>query len=385
MSLSSLLLATGHLLSTSTFNLTAWTALVWLGLRALRSHDERWWLVAGAATGIGLLDSDLVFFLAAALVVGVIIAGPRQLLRSPWFLAGIAVALAMWAPYLIWQAQHGWPEFAIARSIAHGGSRTSAPRGAFLPEQFLLSGPLLSPIWVIGLVVLWRRPELRWVRSFMVAIVELVVIFIVTDGKPYYIGGMLPLLFAAGADAVWGWTRRAHLGRRSIAVGLLVILSLPDAVITLPVVPIDDLHRTSIVAINNDVGETVGWPVFVREIAGVYRRVPAQNRPGAIVLASNYGEAGAVERYGPGLGLPKAYGVQNAFWLWGPPAPSAHTAIAVGFDRSQLTPIFRRVEAGTELNNHESINDDEQYEPVYLCSGLLRPWTSVWRSLRDYG
>jgi hypothetical protein len=318
-------------------------------------------------------------------VAGLLVAGPRRLLVSPWMLAGGVVAVGMWAPYLVWQARHGWPELAIARSIASGGSGTSAPRSAFLPEQFLLAGPFLSPFLVVGVVVLVRRRQLRFARPLLVALVVLVVLFLVTDGKPYYLGGMFPLLFACGADAIWAWSRRAHPRRRTAGIAVLLVFGVPDLLITLPLLPVGELHRTPIVAINYDAGETVGWPTYVDEIAAVYRRVPADQRARAIVLASNYGEGGAVERYGPQLGLPATYAVQNAFWLWGPPPAGTSTVVAVGFDRGQLTQLFRRVDPGTVLNNHESVDDDEQGEPVYLCSGLRRPWTAVWPGLRDYG
>jgi hypothetical protein len=385
MALTGVLLGTGHLLSTSTFDLTAWTVLVWVGLRAVRSGDERWWLAAGVATGIGLLDSDLIFFLAVALLIGLLVTGPRRILTSPWLIAGVVVALAMWTPYLVWQAQHDWPELAIAHSIANGGSATSAPRWALLPEQFLMSGPWLSPFWIVGLVVLLRREQLRWVRFNLVALVALVVIFTVTGGKPYYLAGMFPLLFAAGGDAIWAWSRRENTRRRATRVTLLGVLSLPTILVTLPVVPVGDLHKTPIVAVNSDAGESVGWPAFVDEIAGVYNRIPAQGRGHSVVLASNYGEAGAVQLYGPKLGISATYSVDNAYWLWGPPPPTASIAVTVGFDRSQLTTIFRHVQFGTDLDNHQSVNDNEQGAPVYLCSGLRHSWKTIWRGIRYYG
>jgi hypothetical protein len=151
------------------------------------------------------------------------------------------------------------------------------------------------------------------------------------------------------------------------------------------VLPVGVLHDTPIVAANYDAGETVGWPAYVAEIAQAYQQVPHDQRADTIVLASNYGEAGAVQRYGPAHGLPRVYGVQNAFWLWGPPTPSARTVVAVGFDRSQLGELLDHVTFATSLNNHESVDDDEQGTPVYICTGIRRPWSATWSSLRDYG
>jgi hypothetical protein len=115
---------TFHWLETATFNLLVWALLLWLLVRILRTGDQRLWLVAGLTAGAGLLNSDLVAFLIAAVVAA---AGPRAPLRSGWFYAGGAIALALWVPYLAWQGRHGWPELTVAHSIAAGQSGTSAP------------------------------------------------------------------------------------------------------------------------------------------------------------------------------------------------------------------------------------------------------------------
>jgi 4-amino-4-deoxy-L-arabinose transferase-like glycosyltransferase len=118
------LYGTGHLLSTSTFDLLAWAWIVWLVVRLLRTGSSRLWLLVGLVAGIGLLATDLVAFLMAGLVVGLLVAGPRDVLRSPYLWIGGVVALALWSPYLAWQGAHGWPELAVSRSIAAGNSGT---------------------------------------------------------------------------------------------------------------------------------------------------------------------------------------------------------------------------------------------------------------------
>ena len=77
-SVGALVMGAGHLLSTTTFDLPVWALLCWLIVRILRTGNDRLWLAAGLVAGVGLADSDLVAFLAAAVVAGLVIGGPRR-------------------------------------------------------------------------------------------------------------------------------------------------------------------------------------------------------------------------------------------------------------------------------------------------------------------
>lgn len=379
-----LVIGAGHLLSTTTFGLPAWALVCWLVLRILRTGEHQLWLAVGAATGAALFDSDLIAFLLFGIIAGLAISGPRRMLRSPWLYAGGAIAVAMWAPYLAWQARYGWPELAVARSIASGGSGTSAPRWAIVPFQLGLFG-YLAPVWAAGLYRLLRGPALAWCRALGVAFLLLVVVFTVTGGKPYYLGGLVVVLLAAGAQPALDWVRRGRSRLRAGLVGAAVLLTLTAIPVTLPVIPVADVHRTGIVALSYDAGETIGWPAYVREIAAVYRSLPAAQRASAIVLASNYGEAGAVQLYGPADGLPAVYSGHNGFWYWGPPPRTAATAVAVGFGRYRLVPVCGSLRLAAHLDNHLGVADDEQGAPVWVCSALRGSWASVWPRLRTLG
>jgi Dolichyl-phosphate-mannose-protein mannosyltransferase len=383
MAVSSVTLATGHLLSTTTFDLPVWAAITWLVIRIIRRGDERLWIVVGLIAGLGLNDNNLVAFLLVAIGVGIAIAGPRRVFRSPWLYAGAFLALAMWAPYLIWQATHGWPEIAVSRSIAAGRSGTSTPRWELIPEQLVLVSPYLAPVWICGLVRLVRDSGLRC-RAIGIAYLTVAVVFLVSGGKAYYLAGMFPVLLGAGAQPTIDWVARGTKQRRDWLV-LGFVLSLLVIPVTLPVVPVGLVHDTPIVALNYDAGETIGWPTYVGEIAAVYKTLPSAQRAATIVLASNYGEAGAVDHFGAGYDLPAAYSGQNAFWYWGPPPASATTAIAVGFDRSALQGICGSLELAAHLNNHLGVHDQEQGAPVWICSSLISPWSSVWTGLRNFG
>jgi hypothetical protein len=164
-----------------------------------------------------------------------------------------------------------------------------------------------------------------------------------------------------------------------------VLTAASSVLITLPVVPLGDLYRTPIVSVNYDAGETVAWPTYVGEVAGVYRRLPVAQQATAAIVTSNYGEAGAVDRYGPALGLPPAFSGHNGYWYWGPPPANADTIVAVGFSRDFLAQQFADVTLATRLDNHLRVANDEQGAPVWVCSGPRDGWAALWPRFRSLG
>jgi len=378
----SVVLFTGHLLSTSTFDLLAWTAVTWLVVRAIRTGEDRLWPVAGVVLGVGLLNKPLPAFLAAGLLAGVVVAGPRRLLRSPWAWMGAAIALALWSPWLVWQTAHDWPQLDVARELSSGQSTSSEPWWAIVPFQFLLVSPVLAPVWIAGLVRLLRDPSVRQYRFLAWAWVLLAVVFMASGGKPYYLSGLLPALIGAGAAPVDAWLGRGRSRVREAAVLAAFALSAAiNVVIALPVLPVRDAGP--VVEVNEDVGETIGWPALARTVARVDRGLP--DPAGAVILARNYGEAGARDRYGPGLGLPRVYSGHNAYADWGRPADGAAPVIAVGLDDDQLAEHLRGCRPVARIDNDAGVDNDEQGRPVSVCAGPRRSWAVEWPGLRHLG
>ena len=377
-----IVLFTGHLLETSTFDLLCWTAVTWLVVRALRTGNDRLWLVTGVVLGAGLMNKPLPAFLAVGLLAGVVIAGPRRLLRNGHVWAGAVIALVIWSPWIIWQASHGWPQIDVSRSIASGGSTSSEPWWAIVPFQFLLVSPVLAPVWIAGLVKLFRDPRVREFRFFAWAWVVLAIVFMASGGKPYYLAGLLPLLLGVGAVAVDGWLARGRTrARMGVLAGAIVLSGVIGAIISLPVLPASSADP--VIAVNGDVGETIGWPDFSRTVARVYQRLPDTSH--AVILAGNYGEAGAVDRYGPALGLPHAYSGHNAYGYWGHPPGSAGPVVTIGFGPAYLAAHFRGCTAAAEIQNSAGVDNDEDGEPVAVCRGPRRSWALEWPSLRFLG
>jgi len=388
-----IVLFTGHLLNTSTFDLLVWTTLTWLAVRAVRTGDDRLWLVAGVVLGLGLLNKPLPAFLAVGMLAGVAIAGPRRLLRNPYVWSGAAIALALWLPWILWQADHGWPQINVSREIAGGGSASSEPWWAIVPFQFLLLSPPLAPVWIAGLVSLLRDPSVRDFRFLAWAWIVLAGVFMTTGGKPYYLSGLLPVLIAAGAIQVDSWLEHGRAGMRRAALASALALSgATSIIIALPVLPAD--RADLVIAVNEDVGETIGWPEFAETVADVYRELPDRRR--AVILTANYGQAGAIDRYGPDLGLPGAYSGHNAYGDWGPPPDGSAPVIAVGLDpgQSPLAPGRAGARLGAHLldcevvariDNDAGVDNDERGTPVMVCRGPRLPWSQEWPALRHLG
>jgi hypothetical protein len=118
---------------------------------------------------------------------------------------------------------------------------------------------------------------------------------------------------------------------------------------------------------------------FARAFAVAYA---ADEHSHAIVLARNYGEAGAVDIFRHWMALPPAYSGHNSYADWGPPPETAHPVIAVGFDEPTLRRMFGSVRLAAKLDNGIGLANDEQGRPVWVCHDRLASWSALWPGLR---
>ncbi len=373
---SGIVLAGGHLLSTTTVDLLVWLTAAWCTVRLLRTGDSRWALGVGAVLGVGMLNKLLPALLAAGLLAGVATAGPRRLLRDRWVYAAAALFLLLAAPALAWQAAHGFPQLSVAAGIAGGDSSYSGRLDAFV-LQFLIISPFAVPVWVAGLVALLRRPAWRAYRAVGWAWLVVVGLVLLAGGKGYYDAPLLLVLTAAGAAVAVGWAAR-HTVRRALLATGAVLAAASSAVLLLPTLPPDRLPGF-VVAVNYDAGETIGWPAFADSLAAVHRALPDGERQRAVILTGNYGEAGAVARYGPQRGLPAAYSGHNSMADFGRPPDTADVVVAVGWQRPEpLRAWFADVTLAGRVDQRVDVDNDENGGPIWVCRGLKRPWAQIW-------
>ncbi|WP_255566131.1 glycosyltransferase family 39 protein [Mumia sp. zg.B21] len=369
-------LVAGHVLITTSPDLLAWVLASWFVIRALLRDDGRWWLAVGLVVGLATYGRLLIPWLILGLLVGVVLVGPRRVLRSGWFWSGGALAAVVALPNLAYQVVNGFPQLDMGAALADNNA--DEVRVMMWPFLFIM----LPAVWVVGAVALWRRPQWRALRAFDVAFVVVLVLTFVGGAQFYYPVGVLAVLFAAGWVPTASWLTRSSNAVRAGVGALLVLYAAVSVVVSLPVIGVGTLGSTPVPGINQAAADQVGWPTYVRQIAAVWDGLSAEERAEAAIITSNYGEAGAIDRYGPALGLPTPYSGQNALHDQARPPDGTETVVVVGDQYGFAVTIFEECEAVDVLRNGVGVDNEEEGVPVAVCRGPLRPWAELWDDLR---
>jgi 4-amino-4-deoxy-L-arabinose transferase-like glycosyltransferase len=377
-------LAGGSLMQYVSFDYLFWVLTIYSVVRLLADGEPRWWVVIGAAMGLGMMAKYSMVFLAAGLGAGLLLTGARKYLASKWLWCGLAVALAIVSPNLIWQARHSFVSLEFLRTIHARDIRIGRTRD-FLPDQLKLT-LLAAPLAAAGLYFYLRAHAGRRYRALGWMYAALLLLFVVAKGRGYYLAAAYPMLYAGGA--VWGEQRLASMGRgwagavRAAAWTALAVDVALMAAIFLPVAPADSAWGKWMLRQNGDLHEEFGWQELVDTVAQIHRTVPQ-----AAILALNYGEAGAIDLYGPRYGLSPAISGINSYWQRGYGNPPPETVIVVGATSAWVARNFASCELAGHTGNRYGVENEEtrDHPDIFVCRGLRQSWPEFWRTFRYFG
>lgn len=370
-------IAAMHELTTTMPDFFFWALVLLLFMKLLASRDPRWWLAIGGCAGLAATAKWNIGFLVASLLAGIACTGARPLLRSRYLVLGGLLAAGLAAPDVIWQALHGWPNLQVFAVLQQQAGHN---RAVYWPAQVLFTGLALTPIWIAGLW--WSLGKTSKFRPAGIGCALVIAVQFALGGKAYYSGGAYAFLLAAGSVPLERWLRSRR--RAAAAAGVMLASAAVVLPIAIPVLPASALHAVPLQKINYDLAESIAWPKQVALLAREYDALPEAVRQHTTILAGNYGEAGALDRYGAQFGLPQAYSGANNFWLWGPPPAGDVNAIAINVDPSLLRREFSHVKRIATFWNGLGVSDDEQGASIYLATGLRTSWALAWRSFRNY-
>ncbi|HEY4845157.1 MAG TPA: glycosyltransferase family 39 protein [Candidatus Dormibacteraeota bacterium] len=359
------------LFQTVSFDQLVWAVACLLFVRLLRGADPREWLLLGLVFGIGLETKYTVIGLGIAMLVALLATRARRLLVSPWPWLGFGLAILLLLPNLIWQIGHGWDS--VAYTLNHRGA-TDGPV-AYWVQQLLLIGPQLVPLIVMGVWWLWRHDRFR-AAAVMIIAVEL--LFFLAGGKAYYPAPIYTLAYAAGCVWFVETVQRAWI--RRVAVALAVALTIALLPLGLPVLPAQAMADSGLWKARKDFADMYGWPELVQQVTAVYQQLPPADRDSVMILAGNYGEAGALDFYG--RGLPTVVSPHLTYYYWAPAHMAPSTVIAIGYSKDQLTRFFGDIKQAGTVGNAYGLRNYEFGLPIYVCRNPLMRLDQAWPRLK---
>jgi hypothetical protein len=398
------LLAPVYLGIDTLLTMNAFEPLFWMGcayVLLLAIHRERPQLLVwlGVLAGVGLENKHSMLFFGAALVAGLLVSGERRLLLNRWMWIAGAIALLLFLPNLIWQARHDWPTLVDLRNSRAKNIQLSPIE--FLGRQVLVMLPPSVLIWAAGLWFLLRDAAAKRARALGWAFVVLLATMIALHGKSYYLAPAYPMLFAAGGVCWERWTTNRRL--RGALVSVLVLMGGISAPLALPLLRPEALVRYQQALklrpprdyvgesgrLQEEFGDMFGWEEMVRQVAAVYHALPPEERGRAAIFAANYGEAGAIDFFGPRYGLPKAICANQTYFYWGPRGYTGDVLLLLGLNdavldagdhRQRMEAAFRSVEYGPRVEHPYSMAW-EHYR-IVIARGALVPLAQAWPRLR---
>jgi len=371
----------------TTFDYLWWVLIAYFVIRLLKTEDPRWCLAIGATVGMGLMTKYTMGFYLAGIVGGLLLTRARRFVASKWFWAGIALAVVICLPNLVWQIRHDFISLHFLRHI-HKRDVGQGRADGFLYQQFRICTNLFAlPLWMGGLICFFRDRRYRMLGWMYVIPL---VLFAAGKGRFYYLGAAYPMLLAMGAVAgerwvaslsrTWRWTVEGALFTGLAACGLYF------GVMIIPLASGGPLKEFALKN-NGDLREQIGWDDLVKAVAGVRDALPAEQRQNVGVLVGNYGEGGAIEMLGPAYHLPPPITLTNSGWLRGYPTPQPATLIVVGWSREDLEEAFTACRLAGHNGNPYGVENEESkdHADIYVCGGPRQSWPAFWEDHQRFG
>jgi hypothetical protein len=370
----------------SSFDMLWWVLIAYFVVRLLKSDDPRWWMAIGAVVGVGLLTKYSIVFYIAGVLAGVVFTRARRYVSTRWFWGGIALALLIFLPNLIWLARHQFISYYFLQHI-HTRDVGEGRAEGFIKGQFLYCvNVFATPLWLAGLFFFLRDSRYRMLAWMYIVPVAL---FFLAKGRFYYVAAAYPMLLAMGAVAGERWLRTLpRWGRLSIETVFFTGLGVVGAYLCAMLVPIASSGPLKDFALDHsgDLREEFGWNELVRTVAGIRDSLPAAQQASLGVVVGNYGEQGAVEMLGPAYHLPPPISTTNSAWLRGYPTPPPTTLIVLGVSKARADVIFTGCRVAGHNDSQGVHNEESESDPdILVCGPPRQSWPDFWRNHQSFG
>jgi hypothetical protein len=257
--------------------------------------------------------------------------------------------------------------------------------------------PLSLPIWLAGIWHYMGTKEGKPYRALGWAWLFTAAAILIMNPRVYYLWPAFPILFAAGgvrweiwlAQPRWNWLRVVY-------PALMIVMGILLSPLAIPVLPPETFIRyTQAMHLEQPRVEThklgplpqlfadqFGWDEMAATVASVYNNLPPDIRPKTAIFGQNYGQAGAIDFFGPRYGLPKAISGHQNYFLWGPRGYTGESMIVMSDRQEKLEAIFAHVQKVARVEHPYSM--PYEHFDVFYCQGLNQPLEQLWPKLKNW-
>jgi dolichyl-phosphate-mannose-protein mannosyltransferase len=387
-----------HWLTNNAFEPLIWMGCIWCVLRAINTGDDRYWLWFGVLAGVGFETKYSIAFLLAGILAGAVLTPERRILKSRYLWLGALACALLALPNLLWQIHNHYPFLELMHNVRASGRDVARGPVAFILDQAANMNPILFPLWLGGLLWLLIARGAKRYRLLGWTFVITVGLFIVLKGKNYYVAPIYPMMFAAGAvgfERVTScrpkllWTRNAYPVLVMIALALLAPLTMPllspEGYLAyqkkLGIKPASAEHQNN-GPLPQYFADEFGWEPMVQQIARVYHSLPPEEQAETAIFSNGWGEAAAVDFFGPKYGLPKAISPHNQYWIWGPRNYTGEIVIVLRSSGRGDRGHFQTVQDVGAVQEPYARRDE--WFHIWLCRGLKLNLKDAWSNLKHY-
>ena len=394
-------------LSMNSFEPVFWLLCALALIRIAQEHgipgQERvvrnWWMVLGVSAGLGLENKWNEVFFLVALLVALLLTPQRRILASRWFAAAVAIIVALALPNLLWEMHYHWPTLEWLIDVSKSNKDVKLPPLQFLLAQMMTLTPWTIPLWLSGVVWLLASRKAREFRFLGVLYLIFLPMMMALHAKDYYLAPVYPIYFAAGAIC---WLPAGkHGALRYWPVSAYALLLVVGFFLTIPFsIPVlspqkflawsKTMHYRPADSENHDAtilpqfyADRFGWHEMVEKVAGIYNSLPPGQRAVTGIYTGNYGEASAINLFGPKYGLPVAISGHQTYWLWGPHGYTGQEMIVInGASLQEMNEYYASCTVAGKMDNPLSMPWEKNL--IFLCHGRKGTYEADWKDFKHY-
>jgi len=391
-------MAVGNFFSMNAFEPLFWMGAVYFLVRIINGGPPTLWLWLGVLLGLGLENKHSTAFFAAGIFVALLLTSDRRHFAQKWIWLGGMTAFALALPNVLWQAQHHWPTYELLSNINHSNKNVALSPVEFIVQQISLMNPVTLPLWLGGLFWLFVSHDGGRYRAIRIIYLVTLAEFIILHGKSYYLAPAYPMLFAAGGVAVervfaarLTWLKPVFLAMILVTGALFVPIVVPILRPEKLVAYMRAIHfqppRTETshtAALPQVFADQFGWEEMVGSVADVYHRLKPEDQKRATIFCQNYGEAGAIDFFGPKLRLPPAISGHQNYFLWGLRDWTGEVILVLDTNDDDERELFGSVEDLGQVVSSPWAMPFEQRMRIFLCRDLKISVRELWPRVKNW-